>query len=429
MNHLPMASPMNRPAAKDKPETPHERGAPAAQDEPFASLELEGTRIGILGTAHVSESSRREVRGLIESGEYEAVAVELCKSRHKTITDPGSLARMDLWQVIRERRVFAIAALLVLGGCQQRIAERFGIEAGGELKEAVALAASRGLPLAVIDREVGLTLKRLYFGVSWWRRPALLSSLLAGLFYTDEITEEEIEEVKRSETLETAFRHLPLMEGELEEVLIHERDRYMAAKIRKFVSENKPASLLAVVGAGHLEGLRRELSDAAAREPADDIIARHETTPAPARWWKYLPWAIVAAIVAGFVAGFMRDFDLGVSLIVDWILINGGLAGLGAALASAHWLTVAAVFVAAPLTSINPAIGAGMVAAAVELYLRKPRVADFEQLRTDTAKLRGWRRNRVARTLLIFILSTLGSAAGTYLGGFHIYDSLAYSGF
>ena len=403
--------------------------APAAQSEPFVSLELDGARIDILGTAHVSESSRRTVRDLIQGGGYETVAVELCMSRYKAITDPDSLARMDLWQVLRERKGFAIAALLVLGGHQQRLAERFGVEAGGELKEAVRLAASRNLPLVVIDREIGLTLKRLYFGVAWWRRPALLSSLLVSLFHSDEISEEDIEEVKSGEALEAAFRQLPFMGGKLEEVLVGERDRYMAAKIRKFVSEKKPASVLAIVGAGHLDGLRRELADTAGREPADEIIAGCETVPVRGRWRKWLPWVVIAVILAGFAAGFMRDFDLGVGLVLDWVLINGGLAGLGAALASAHWLTVVAVFLAAPLTSINPTIGAGMVAAAVELYLRKPRVADFEKLRTDATEFSGWRRNRAARTLLIFILSTLGSAAGTYLGGFHIYDSLAGSGF
>ena len=392
--------------------------------EPIARLDVGLTRVVILGTAHVSDASRREVRAQIESGAYDAVAVELCASRHKAITDPEALANMDLWQVIRKRKVFAITALLVLGGCQQRLAERLGVEAGAELKEAVHLAAQRGLPLGLVDREIGLTLKRLYYGVGWWRRPALLSGLFAGLFHADEITETDVESAKHGETLEAAFRHLPFLGEEIERTLVRERDLYMAAKIREFIAEREPKTLLAVVGAGHLDGLRRELADGSRAGRAHRVIADYETVPARGRWWKWLPWAVVAAIIAGFVVGFSRDFDLGVGLVLDWILINGGLAALGAALAAAHPLTVAAVFVAAPLTSINPTIGAGMAAAAVELFLRKPRVADFEKLKTDASRFSGWRRNRVARTLLIFVLSTLGSAAGTYLGGFHIYGSL-----
>lgn len=401
-----------------------EQARRSSRGEPFVRLEVAATRVAILGTAHVSEASRREVCACIESGAYDAVAVELCASRHKAITDPESLANMDLWQVIRERKVFAITALLVLGGCQQRLAERLGVDAGAEMKEAVRLAGERGLPLVLIDREVGLTLKRLYHGVAWWRRPALLSGLFAGLFHGDEITEADVENAKHGETLETAFRHLPFLGDEIQRTLVRERDLYMAAKIRKFVSGREPGTLLAVVGAAHLDGLRRELADENRAGRADEIIADYEAVPVRGRWWKLLPWAVVAVIVAGFVLGFARDFDLGVALVLDWIVINGGLAALGAALAAAHPLTIAAVFVAAPLTSINPTIGAGMAAAAVELFVRKPRVLDFERLKTDAAHFSGWRRNRVARTLLIFVLSTIGSAMGTYLGGFHIYDSL-----
>ena len=394
------------------------------REEPCVQLDVGATRVVILGTAHVSDASRREVRARIESGAYDAVAVELCASRHKAITDPESFADMDLWQVIRRRQVFAVTAMLTLSGCQQRLAERLGVDAGAELKEAVRLAAERGLPLALADREIGLTLKRLYHGVVWWRRPALLSGLLAGLFHADEVSEADVERAKHGETLEAAFRHLPFFGEEIERTLVHERDLYMATKIRKFVSERKPKTLLAVVGAGHLDGLRRELADTSGAGQADATIADLEEVPVRGRWWKLLPWAIVAVIIAGFVVGFARDFDLGLELVLDWILINGGLAALGAALAAAHPATVGAVFVAAPLTSINPTIGAGMAAAAVELFVRKPRVSDFEKLKSDVSRFSRWRRNRVARTLLIFVFSTIGSAVGTYLGSFHIYDSL-----
>lgn len=400
------------------------QGAEARREEPLAQLDMGATRVVILGTAHVSDASRIEVRTRIESGAYDAVAVELCASRHKAITDPQSFADMDLWQVIRRRQVFAVTALLTLSGCQQRLAERLDVEAGAELKEAVRLAAERGLPLALADREIGLTLKRLYHGVGWWRRPALLSRLFAGLLHADEVSEADVEQAKHGETLEAAFRHLPFLGKEIERTLVRERDRYMATKIRKFVSERKPKALLAVVGAGHLDGLHRELADTSRAEQMDATIADLETVPVRGRWWKLLPWLIVAVILAGFGVGFARDFDLGLGLVFDWILINGGLAALGAALAAAHPLTIAAVFAAAPLTSINPTIGAGMAAAAAELFVRKPRVSDFDKLKSDVSRFSGWRRNRVARTLLIFVLSTVGSAVGTYLGGFHIYDSL-----
>jgi len=106
------------------------------------------------------------------------------------------------------------------------------------------------------------------------------------------------------------------------------------------------------------------------------------------------------------------------------VLINGGLSALGAAIAGAHPLTVVGAFIAAPITSLNPMVGAGMVTAMIEIYIRKPKVADFNQLKHDTTHFKGWWKNRVTRTLLIFILSTLGSAIGTYVAGFFIFERL-----
>ncbi|MCG7949287.1 MAG: conjugal transfer protein TraB, partial [Candidatus Thiodiazotropha taylori] len=149
-----------------------------------------------------------------------------------------------------------------------------------------------------------------------------------------------------------------------------------------------------------------------------------EEEPKPSRWPKIIPWAIALLVVSGFVVGFSRSPELGMELIMDWVLINGGLSALGALLAAAHPLTILTAFLAAPLTSLNPAVGAGMVTSLAEVFLRKPTVADFSQLRDDTTTAKGWWHNRVSRTLLVFLFSTIGSAAGTYIAGFRIFDRL-----
>ena len=136
-------------------------------------------------------------------------------------------------------------------------------------------------------------------------------------------------------------------------------------------------------------------------------------------------WYAGDASTRGFGIGFSRSSELGWQLVLDWVLINGGLSALGAMIAMAHPLTTLTAFLAAPLTSLNPTVGAGMVTAAVEIYLRRPEVGDFSRLRKDTSSLKGWWRNRVSRTLLVFLFSTLGSAAGTYVAGFRIFERLA----
>jgi pheromone shutdown protein TraB len=177
-----------------------------------------------------------------------------------------------------------------------------------------------------------------------------------------------------------------------------------------------------VVGAGHLKGLEAQLERGI--EDPRAVIESLDRVPDGARWPRYISWLIVALVLVGFGIGFSRSPELGWRLVLDWVLINGGLSALGALVAAAHPLTVVTAFVAAPLTSLNPTIGAGMVTAAAEIYLRKPQVGDFARLREDTALFAGWRKNRVARTLLVFLLSTLGSAIGTYVAGFRIFGRL-----
>ncbi len=383
---------------------------------------LGDTRLTLLGTAHVSRASASEVSRLLASGEYDAVALELCPSRLRSLIHPEELADMDLFGIIRAGRAPMVIASLALGAYQQRLAEQFGIEPGAEMRAAVEAAEQRDLPLILIDREIGISLRRLYRGLSWWRRLLLISGLFGSLLAHEEVTEESIEALKEGDVLETTFAQFADSARDLYVPLIEERDRYMAARLLQCVGQGGHRRVLAVVGAGHLEGISRHL-----RVGLDDpaaLVTDLERVPPRARWPRLIPWLIVMLVLAGFALGFSRGSDLGWALVLDWVLINGGLSALGTLLAGGHPLTILTAFVAAPLTSLNPAIGAGMVTAAVETVLRRPTVADFQNLRHAVTHLGGWRENRVARILLVFILSTLGSAIGTYLAGFRIAGSL-----
>ena len=394
--------------------------------EQLPTLNVGETRVDVLGTAHVSRVSRDQVTELLESGGYDAVAVELCKNRYEAIVYPNAVAQIDLGQAIRKRRLGAIIALLALHAYQQRLADHLGVELGAEMKEAVRCSQEHEIALALIDRDIGVTFKRIYRSVSWWRRMTLATELLLGLFSRQRITEVSVEEMKQSDMLSGLFRELQVLDPRFYETLLAERDLYMALKIINYAVDKKPRRMLVVVGAGHVEGLTGFLLGFLGGKVGDSSreIKRLDETPPAAKWVKFVPWAIVGLILTGFTAAFRQDIDLGVELVIAWILFNGGLSSLGALLAGAHPLTIVTAFLAAPLTSINPIIGAGMVAAAVELYLRKPTVVDFQNLRTDTARWVGWRSNRVARTALIFLFSGIGSAVGTYLGGFYIYGKL-----
>lgn len=394
--------------------------------EPIQHITLGETRLTLLGTAHVSRASADAVAAELDSGNYDAVAVELCPSRYHAIVNPDAMARMDLFQVLREGKGTMVIASLALGAYQQRLAEQFGIEPGAEMRAAVDHAREHHKPIWLIDREVGTTLKRVYRGMPWWRRFELLSSLLASVVSREQVEEAEIERIKEGDMLESAFAQFADQERELFQTLIVERDRYMAARLLHEIETGQPRKVLVVLGAGHLRGIGEQLSDPSitAMQRPLKVIDELDRVPQGARWWRWIPWLIVALVVTGFAIGFQHSPGMGWGLVRDWILINGGLSAIGAALALAHPLTVLGAFVAAPITSLNPTIGAGMVAAGIELWLRKPRVGDFSSLRHDTTAISGWWRNRVARTLLVFLFSTIGSAIGTYVAGYRIFDQL-----
>ena len=391
--------------------------------EPSRDLELAGSHLTLLGTAHVSRASADKVAELLGCGAYDAVAVELCPARYQSLTDPNALAHLDLLGVIRQGRGHMVAANLALGAYQQRLADDLGIEPGAEQRRAIELAAAQGLPLLLIDREIGVTLRRVAASLGWWRRINLFSGILTALVAGGRITEHDIEHLKEGDVLETAFAELAEDRRELYIPLIDERDRYMAARLRQELAQRPPGRVLVVIGAGHLRGLAGYLAGPEPAEPTAEI-AGLEQVPPPSRWTRALPWLVVALILAGFGIGFSRGPDLGWAMLGDWALITGGLSALGTLIAGGHPLTILSALAAAPLTTLHPALGVGMVTGAVELALRRPQVGDFARLRRDLADWRGWWRNRVSRVLLVFVLSSLGAATGTYVAGLRILGRL-----
>lgn len=401
-------------------------------NDPIVTLSMGDSQLTLLGTAHVSRQSAETVSRLIDSGDYDAVAIELCDSRHKAIVDPDSLAKQDLLKVIRDGKAPMVMASLALGAFQQRLADQFGIKPGAEMRAAMEGAEAHNLYIHLVDREIGTTLRRVYHSVPWWKRMGIFSGLIGSVVSKEEIGEKDIERLKEGDMLESTFDEFATESGELYKPLIDERDRFMALRIYEAMQQNAPDHLLAVMGAGHLKGTQKYLFDLLEEQPdASQVATRLEKLnelPTKKSFWKIIPWAIAALVIVGFVIGFQRSPELGWDLVSTWFLINGSLSAIGAAIALGHPLTILTAFLAAPLTSLNPTIGAGMVAGAAELYFRKPQVQDFSNLRSDTAEMKGWWRNRVSRVLLVFLLATLGSAVGTYIAGFQIFGKLTAGG-
>lgn len=381
----------------------------------------DGVHYDLLGTAHVSRTSAEAVERLIETGQYDAVAIELCQSRLNAMTDPDNWRDLNLFSVLRQGKGGMMMASLALGAYQRRIAEQFGIEPGSEMKAALHSAEAAGIPVQIVDREIGISLKRATASLSLWKRWLMINGMIFSLFSREEIEEEDIERLKQGDIMTETFSEFSSNAPELYGALISERDQFMAARLRQENGSDSGRRVLAVLGAGHLEGTAEALG-----EPSrpDETVNELNRMPPPSKVLKAIPWVILVAVLAGFGFGFSQSPELGLALIATWVIINGTLSALGALIAGGHPLTVLTALVAAPLTSLNPTIGAGMVTGAVEAWLRKPRIADFESLRDDVVKLSGWWRNRVSRVLLVFFLSNLGSVIGTWVAGFRMVQQL-----
>lgn len=399
-------------------------------DGPRRTVEVNGVQVTLLGTAHVSARSAEEVREAIDSGEYDIVAIELDPGRHQSITDRAGFARLDLFQAWRQKKLGMVAVSLALGAFQQRVADQLGIEPGAEMRAAIAGAEQHHLPLWLIDRDLGATLRRVSANLPWWRRAVLMAGVATSVLSRDPVSEEEVERLKEGDVLTATFAEFAEGEPRIFEPLIRERDHFMAARLRQEIAAaqaagKSPRSVLAVIGAGHLAGLVEALGQP---DPGPEATAERleelQRTPPPPWWQQVLPWAIVALLLLGFVIGFLRGPDLGWELLLSWVLLNGGLAAVGAAVALAHPLTVIVSALSAPFATLNPLVGVGFFSAGTELALRRPQVGDLERLRHDVTTVRGWWTNRAARTLLVFILSTIGAVIGNYMAGFRIVERL-----
>jgi pheromone shutdown-related protein TraB len=407
--------------SQDK-QTP-EQAANAQHEQPIRLLCRDGVEYTIIGTAHVSRASAEAVKQMAGSGDYDAIAVELCQARYDALTAERKWTDLDLYKIIREGKAGLVMANLALSAYQRRIADQFGIEPGAEMRAAAVAASELGLPLQLVDRDLATTLRRSYASVPWYKRMYLMAGLALGMVSSEEIDEEAIEKLKEGDILESTFTEFAEHSPELYEALISERDRYMAACLREENADAAGRKVLVVIGAGHMEGLAEHLES----DTVDPVSQRLQLAEMPpkARWPRLIPWAIMILILTGFYLGFSRSPELGWQLVFIWVAINGGLAALGALIARGHPLTVLSAVVAAPLTSLNPTIAAGMVTGLVESWLRKPRVSDLENLRFDITTVKGWFRNPATRILLVFFLSNLGSAIGTWVAGFRIFGELS----
>ena len=380
-------------------------------------VNLNGKDIVIVGTAHVSKESVELVKKTIDNENPDAVAVELCQQRYEALVDRRRWDETEIHKVLREGKVYLFLMQLLMTNFQRKIGDDLGITPGSEMIKAIEDAKARGIGVILVDRDIKVTLRRAFNEMSLIEKSKLASCFISGMSEGGEIDERLIEELKEKDVLTEMMEELGKEIPSAKRVLVDERDMYIANKIAKIEGKK----IVAVVGAGHVEGIRNLLKSGRYKR-AD--IKKLEHIPEKRNLWRFAGYVVPALIVLVVAAGFLLKGEAFVMESVwKWILINGGLSALGVILALGHPLSVITAFVAAPLTSLNPMLAAGWFAGLTEAKMRKPKVKDFEGL-LRLNSIRDYWRNRVTRILLVVAFANIGSALGTWIAGFSIFAGI-----
>ncbi|XOF35034.1 MAG: TraB/GumN family protein [Candidatus Electrothrix sp. YB6] len=381
-----------------------------------AVLQQQNKTILLVGTAHISQESADLVRAVIEQEQPDTVCIELDEKRYTALANPQQWENLDLKQVIRKKQLSTLLVSLVLASYQKKLGGKLGIQPGTELLTAAKTAEEYGIPVELCDRDVRITLRRAWKSTSWYKKGYMLASLLASLFDDTELDEEKLAELRQQDVLSELMKEIGTALPAAKQALIDERDIFMAEKIKQASGQR----IVAVVGAGHMEGIRQVLPN-----NNSSRMAEISTIPPISKGWKFFGWSIPIAILLSLgIIGLRQGAGEAGANALYWILANGIPSAIGAVLAFAHPATIFSAFAAAPITSLTPVIGAGYVCAFVQVMTCPPVVREFETVSGDILSLRGWWQNRLLRIFLVFIMTGLGSSIGTWVGGYRIFSSL-----
>ena len=379
-------------------------------------VQMQDKTIALVGTAHLSQQSLELVERIISQERPDTVCVELDPRRYQALAKRQSWENLDLKQLIRTKQLSTLLVNLLLASYQKRLGAQTGMTPGAELLRAAQTAEALDIPVVLCDRDIRITLRRAWRNTPWLKKGYLVAALIASFFEKTELDEEKLAAMRKQDVLAELMEELGESLPHAKKVLIDERDLYMAEQIRQADGER----IVAVAGAGHLEGISKLL------HVDNSASIKDITAIAPVSGlWKAAGWLIPLIIVLALLAiGLFQGMEEFNANALYWILITGVPSAIGTALGGGHPATIATAFIGSPLTTLSPLIGIGYICAFVQVLVCPPIVREFEQISKDISTFTGWWRNRLLRVFLIFFFSSLGASMGTFLGGYRIISTL-----
>jgi pheromone shutdown-related protein TraB len=374
------------------------------------------SRIVIVGTAHVSEKSVEEVRDVIRREKPDIVAVELCRPRFEALQDKGASSRnteLPIREMLSGGKFYYLLVQILLSYIQKKIGKEMGVDPGSEMIAAIDAARAEGYEIALVDRDIQVTMQRFWKSMGFFEKLRMMRDLLAAALGIGGGQEIDMDTITSQDSISLLTEELRNTSPNAGKVLIDERDAYIAGSLLKLVSGGGK-TIVAVVGAGHKEGIQRYLSNPSTIPPLASLVQIPRSRVSIA---KIIGFAIVAIALLVFALLIFSGTPLELLLLAVgwWFIINGVLSAAGAILARGHPYSVITAFGLAWLTSLNPMIGAGWFAGIMEAKQRKPTTDDLKTI-VEVETFGEMRDNKFFKVMLVAALANIGSAIGTILG-------------
>jgi pheromone shutdown-related protein TraB len=382
-------------------------------NENVTTLRYQGKEILLIGTAHVSGESAALVKQVIGEERPDSVCVELDEDRYQAIRNPKAWESTDVLQIIKTNKVGFLLANLALSAYQKRIARRLHVSVGGEMLQGIQSAREVGATLVLADRKIQTTFLRIWRKLNLWEKLKLVVTIFVSTDDDADITDQELQELLKTDILEAVLKDMRKQFPKIGDILIGERDQYLAAKIK----EAPGKKIVAVLGGAHVPGVKAEM------ERAQDL-ERITAVPPKKPYGKIFGWTLSAVIIGLIVYSFVSNTQTGMRQLLSWIVWNGGLAALFVSLILPHPLSILTALVAAPITSLNPMLACGWFAGLAQATVRKPTVQDILSVPEDIYSFKGFYRNRFLKALIVVVLGNIGSSLGTYIAGIDIIKNL-----
>lgn len=376
--------------------------------------EIRDNDVVIIGTAHVSEKSVEEVTTAIEDLKPDIVAVELCESRYRALTGQEETGEIQIKELLSGNKLYLILVQLFLAYIQKKIGAEMGVKPGSDMIAAIDAAHKTGAKVALVDREIGVTIQRFWSSMRFREKVKLIASLIPVAFGRggEEIN---IDEITQDDVVAQVIEEFRKISPHAAQVLIDERDAYIARNLIRLSGSGK---VVAVVGAGHREGINRYLANPETVPELDEMVKLPDKRfSLPKLVGVAMMLLVVITLVAVLLSGFSTQNIFAAMKI--WFLVNGILSALGVVLARGHPLSAMTAFSVAWITSLNPLIAAGWFAGLVEAWKRKPTMGDMKGM-GEAETFGELMKIPLFRVILVAALANIGSVAGTVLGSYLI---------